>query len=1612
MLNEFASVVEGLSYTMPALPVVSNRTGRVAGEELCDPGYWVRHVREAVRFADGVSELERLGVSRFVEVGPDGVLSAMARAGVSAPLAERALFVPAMRSGHDEQTVLAGCVGAVHASGGEVDWPAYFAQTGARRVTLPTYAFQRERFWLESDGGPGDLAAVGLGTVDHPMVGAAVPVAGTDEWLFTDSWSLATHGWMADHAVFGTVIAPGTALVELALRAGREVGCATLAELTVEAPLLLPAHGAVQLQIAVRAADDASHRAIEIHSRAAPHTDDDAPPEWVRHASGVLAAGVPDGDAVADRLGGQAWPPGDAERIDVDALYDRLADHGYDYGPAFQGLTAAWRRDDVVFAEVTLDREAAETAPRFGVHPALFDAAFHAALGELREELEPGLVPLPFAWSGVRVPHGGARSLRVMLERSGPSSLRLAALDDNGVPALEVGELRTRPIEAAALRATGAGAGADSLFAIDWVQTPLVSPGDGSASFAVVGRPVPEAADAHPDIGALVRALDADEGPVPSGVLAFASARDGDPAAAARALAAETLALLQAWLADERFADSRLVIVTRGAVAVDGERPDVAHASVWGLVRSAQSEHPGRFQLVDLDGAEPPWTALLATGEPQLAIRDGRAFAPRLARPRGMVAPPGAGDGWRLGIERKGTIEGLSLVASDGGQRPLRDGEVRVGVRAAGLNFRDVLIALGIYPGAAPLGSEAAGVVIETGPGVSGLAPGDRVMGLLTDSFGPLAVTDQRMIVRMPPHWSFVDAASVPAVFLTAYYALVDLAGLQAGERLLVHAAAGGVGTAAVQIAHHLGAEVYATASPAKWDAVRALGVCDEHIASSRDLDFRERLLEASGGDGVDVVLDALAREFVDASLELLPRGGRFVEMGKADVRDPGEVAAAHPGVRYQAFDLGEAGPERIQQMLAEIVELFARGVLRHPPIRTWDVRRSADAFRFLREARHIGKIVLTIPRSFGPEATVLVTGGTAGLGAVVARHLAERHGVRRLLLVSRRGRDAAGVDELVDELARSGCEATVAACDVGDRGALAALLDALEHPLTAVVHAAGVLDDGVVTDLDPERLERVMRPKVDAALNLHELTEHLDLSDFVLFSSAAAVLGSPGQGNYGAANAGLDALAQQRRVRGLPASSLAWGLWAGTGGMSSGLGEQDLARLARMGIRPLSEDHGRELFDAARRLGEPLLLPVSLDRAMLRSAAGSGMLPPLLQGLARAAARRQPDAGGTLAHRLANVDPAAWDEVVLDVVRSHVATVLGLSSAESVDPDRSFKELGVDSLAAVELRNRLVQTTEVELTATLVFDHPTAAAIAAYVRRQLDKRSSTPAVDRPAASGTLGALLRHAHGRGAITETLPLLTEASRFLPDFRSGDELDDDRGYVVRLTSGEGRPALVCVPSFVVGSGPHQFARFANRFDGERDVYACSLPGFRGSEPVPGSWDAAIDVLAGSVRAAVGDDPFVLVGYSIGGVVAHSLAGRLGRDGTVPEGLVLIDTPTPVPAADHGQHVFSSVMTVILGRDGLAVDDRSWLAMGTYLRLVQEWQPGHAGTPSLLIRAGEPLGGAGEHRWPAWDVADDVRVLAADHFELIERYAEATADATDDWLRARAHHGATTG
>ncbi|GLX92994.1 type I polyketide synthase [Herbidospora sp. NBRC 101105] len=961
MLAAFEAELRTALFTEPQIPAATNLGGDATWTR---PSYWLDQIRHAVLFQPMIERLEAEGVRAFLEVGPEAVLAGMAHDCVTGT---GTVIASLHRRQRPEPDSLVDCLARVAVTGVPVDWAALSG--GGAHVELPTYAFDRERFWLSSLLRTGDVTSAGLRDAGHPLLGAAVDLADDGTTILTGRLAVSSAPWLGEHVMLGSAVLPGAALVDLVLDVGGRIGCDTIEEIMFEAPLVLPSRGAVDVQVVLQHAD--GPRPIRVYSRPAGEPE----AVWTRHVSGLVSAAPAPATAAAWAA---EWPPADAVPLPVDGGYERLADLGYEYGPSFQAVRALWRQGEDLLAEVALDDDQDVTG--YGVHPALLDAMFHPVL---LADTAAGELRLPFEFRGVRLLAAGARRLRVRLTSVDADGCAVQAADNLGRPVFSMESLRARPVPASALAASTGPVP----HGVDWVE--VSGPAGNGSGFAF---PEP----AH------LASLE----PVPVFVVTTLTSGDGNVPAAVRELSGQALDLIQTWVSGDRFAGSRLVFRIRA--------DDLAGAAVLGLVRSAQSEHPGRFVLLD---AEPDFTAwgsvaaAVEAGESQLTARDGVLLAPRLAR---RTAGP-----------------------------------------AAGLS-----------------------------------------------------------------------------------------------------------------------------------------------------------------------------------------------------------------------------------------------------------------------------------------EGTVLVTGGTGGLGSLVARRLVERHGVRDLLLVSRRGLDAPGAGLLVSQLGGYGARVTVAACDVSDPDALAAALALVppDRPLTAVVHTAGVLDDATVDGLTPARLDTVFAPKADAAWHLHELTRGLPLSAFVLFSSLAGVLGNPGQGNYAAANTFLDALAAHRRKAGLPGVSIAWGLWETESGMSGTLSEADTARLARAGIAPLTVEQGLDLLDAALGSREPLVVAARWNTAGLRARAETGDLPPIAHGLVRLPRRvaaggpaAGPGPSGGLGERLAGLSEPDALRLLTDTVRAHVAAVLAHGNPAGVGVDRAFSELGFDSLTAVELRNRLNAETGLLLPATLVFDHPTVNALTDYLFKTLAPATNSP---------------------------------------------------------------------------------------------------------------------------------------------------------------------------------------------------------------------------------------------------------------------------------------------
>jgi acyl transferase domain-containing protein/acyl-CoA synthetase (AMP-forming)/AMP-acid ligase II/thioesterase domain-containing protein/acyl carrier protein len=1205
MLAEFRAVAESITYHRPAVPVVSALTGRPEPELLATADYWVRHARETVRFADAIGWLGAAGVDALVEIGPDAVLSALAEECVGPDREVR--IVPAVNRRAAEVKAVLDALATLHVHGVPVAWGPVYAASGARRLDLPTYPFQRQRYWLDSNASTAADSA-------HPILDAPRPDADRPEIRHHGVLSTTRQPWLADHVIGDRVVVPATVVAELALRAGAERGAARIAELTMHTPLIIADAADHDVQVVVESADTNGNHPLTVWARQAGSTR-----PWTRQATGTVAKGeqVP--------IDTTAWPPPDAQPILLD--YDRLAASGFHYGPAFRAVTALWRRDAELFADLALPPSEAASAGRYAVHPALLDAALHAML-----LAEPqGSPRVPFSLTGVDLSAPGAAAARARITPIGPDEVRVVLTTPAGQPLASVASLVTRPIE---LEPAG------GLLRPNWVAA---TPTGGEAPYELFR------VDPQPTL---------------------------DPPAAARRLLTDTLARLRDWVSGE--APERLVVVTVRATTDD---PDPASAAVWGLVRSAQAEHPDRIALVDLCGAPASESALPAAatmGQPQLAVREGVILAP---------------------------------------------------------------------------------------------------------------------------------------------------------------------------------------------------------------------------------------------------------------VLEPVDTAQGRP----PALDTG----------------------------------------------------------------SVLITGSGGGLAGILARHLVTTYGVRRLVLASRRGARPAWAADLAAEV-------TSLACDVSDEAAVRNVVASCQPPLTAVFHLAGVLDDGVLDAMTPQRIDAVLAPKADGAWNLHRATEHHRLSAFVLYSSAVGVLGRAGQANYAAANAFLDALARHRVARSLPAQSLAWGPWAdgASGGMTERMSAVSRRQLAEDGVRAIGAAEGMALLDRALRTDEPVLVPLLVEQSTEDSPA-----------------RREPARSASVAASVSQ-EPGEWRRVLsalpvgerpaalAGLIRAELAAVLGFPDAESFPADKHFTDVGFDSLSAVQLRNRLSTFSGIRLSATIALDHPTFPELVAHVQAAMDGVLTEPAPqpEPPTPAGPdsvrFSVLYHRVMRERGAAEAMALRYMASYALPSFPMTDRAVH-AVQPVRLAEGVGgAPALMFFPGYLPLFPPVP-AALAAEFAGEHDLFLLDNPGFAADRPLPDSVATLAALHAESVRRLSTGEPVVLIGHCSGGAIAHAVASRLAAAGHPPAGVILIET-------HHGVSRRGDVRALALmsaDRDrpvhqfAELIEDSVVIAGGGYVRIFDNWEPEPIAVPAVLLRAGptrqmreiDP-----DRDWrPTWPLPHDVIDIVGDHMSVLGQDAATTAAAMRTWL-----------
>ncbi len=1373
MLAEYGAALRRVHWSEPRLGLVSNVTGALmTAAEAADVERWERHVLEPVRFSAGIAELARRGARTFVEIGPHATLVALGQElGNDASLR----FVPSLRRGRPAWEQLGEAVAALYSTGHEVDWSQWNREYAGRRVPGPTYPFEREQYWYTDlvDGVAQSRAAArpARASDEHPLLGSPFSSPAFAGSVFERRLQASDPAYLSDHRVQRRVVVPGAALVEMLHAAARASSAPAVARLTAvsfERPLVLgdDEQKTCQVIVAPQGNGSSSVQVVVADSNAGGNT-------WHTHARATLEPGASPRRSDDSLSVCRARAP---RAVSVDELYRGIAARGIKYGDSFRALVECSTGADTAFGRAELEARDAAHAARYGMHPCLLDAGWQllAAI-----EVSPNDGRATFLPSGIdevelMQPLGDSCFIYAAVRAQPDPDLLLADLTFFAADGRRCAQLigcRARRMTRALARDQARDD--ESVYEIAWssveiaASTPVVGGSwllldDGAAMASGLAAwlersgarciracrgdawrqdgdrwIVPDDSTGDERLAAAIAAAGGIRGLLDLWSTLPSCTEDADASRLVERVSAAGLATARTCAAaadDLRF----VAVLTRGGVGPEGAGPGAwdKAAAQWGLLRVLQAEYAHiDCRALDIDLGDAPLAserlaALLfgAHGEDRLAVRRDGVFAPRLvpqAGPSVSACALPASENYRVALPSRGTLEALQYATAPR-EAPGPD-DVEVRVRVTALNFRDVLNVLGMYPGKPGLpGVELVGTVCRAGENVRHLKVGDVVFGLGTGAFAAYVTVFAPGLARVPPTLSAEEAATVPLAFLTAEWGLARVASLRRGERVLIHAGAGGVGQAAVQIARAAGAEIYATAgSEEKRAYLRSQGV--RHVFDSRSASFAAAVLDATGGEGVDVVLNSLTGDMLKRSLELLRAGGRFVELGKAELLDARDVADRYPGVRYESFDLGgvlHTSPDEFRTMFERMAERFAAGELRPLRVRTYPAEQLGDAFRYMAQARHIGKVVVasrtTSTAGIRADAAYLVTGASGGIGRALLEWLVER-GAGVVVANARSLSD--GLAQRIDEWRAAGKRVEVAIGDV----AIAA--DAMRvvaiatkaAPLAGIFHAAGTLDDGLLSSQTRERFAGVLRPKL-AAWNLHRATAALDVEHFVMFGSIAGILGGPGQGNYASANAFLAALAERRRRNGLAALTVEWGPWAGSG-MAARLAPRERVLIEERGIEFLDPAMAVGLLERLLTASGPRYVVAAVDWAKVNRAARAA--PPLLRAVLSAAPR------AAASTRSSAVEVPATEvllraalperlERLTRYVQAALGAVLGMRG-RPLDAATEVAQYGFDSLMAIEFRNRVETDIGIVVPVSKLLGSATAAQLAEELAAALE---------------------------------------------------------------------------------------------------------------------------------------------------------------------------------------------------------------------------------------------------------------------------------------------------
>ena len=1322
MVEEFKAVARSINYSLPQIPLVSNLTGELADETIATADYWVEHILQPVQFAKSIEYLDRQAVDIFLEIGTKPTLTGMAKS-----ILDNKLFLHSLdRQQSDWQQILT-TLSQLYSAGLNINWLEVTKDYNAKKTSLPTYPFQRERYWFDIP-----LVATqsfktirNLDTI-HPLLERIVPTP-LKQVIFQSDLQVDLTTWLQDHVVNNKIIFPGTAYLEMAIASGiyhYRTNKLVIEDVAIDLPLYLEKPETLQLIL------DPTASTWQIYS-----LDD----EWQLHCSGKVAVLDRTIDAIAlAEIKAEFYN----HEVDTAQHYQQCQQRGVDYGKSFQGIKQLWVKDNSALGLIELPDNLDSDGYHF--HPALLDSCLQIlfAVTESNTTYIPiGLDRLEIysltedrVWSYLRIRQDSIQNKVILADvwlynAEGKAIAKLEGLKSQAV--------NSKPHWH------------DWLYEQKWIQQPVTTkalPKNDSwlifADSKGIGKQLATVLKSRQQRCHLVKYHSKFNNPQAfqdllkqhsevTGIIYFWSLDSVDNWEECKSY----LYLVQAVIKLSH--NPHVYFVTRNAQPVDNYEltSGIRYSCLWGMQKAIALEHPELSCVgIDLDSNLTDNEADLVSKEisagenKQAAYRHSQRYVSRLVRYEGEIGRQGDRETRRQGdeinlqleISNPGDLDSLKWKTVTRHQ-PL-DNEIEIEVKATGLNFRDVMVALDLYPDETKfLGLECAGVVTAVGKRVTNFQIGDEVMAIASNSFSKYVTVNSLLATSKPDSFTFTEAATIPVTFLTAYYILSHLAQLQPGEKVLIHAAAGGVGLAAIQIAQQLGAEVWATASKGKWELLKSMGVTN--IMDSRSLDFADEIMSATEGKGVDVVLNSLSGEYIPKSISVLNERGRFIEIGKQGIWSKSDVSKVKPNISYFVVDLWQITqkqPELIQQMLTQLRSRFIKSKLKPLPHTVFISDCTIDAFRYMQQGKHQGKIVIesdtqTKNRQFTLTGTYLITGGCGAIGLEVAQWLANK-GVKNIVLLGRNGVKP----ELQNKLQklRTNFHITFIKADVSSTSQLDRALWQIEltqPPLKGVIHCAGVIDDGVISDRDWNNFSNVLNPKVGGAWNLHELTQKYDLESFILFSSASSLLGSAGQINYCAANAFLDVLAHARRSQGLPAIAINWSAWQNTGLASD---VRTINSLKQKGIGAIA----------------PGLAIDILEQLLSESPTQIGVIPIDWEKYNSPAIDRysnnSPIVKTDLKQQLIDADSSQRLELAIAQITQQVGNILGIE-IEQIDLNLGFSDLGLDSLASVELRNKLQSGYDLKLSATSIFDYPNIKDLANYLLTLMFKTNLANKTDK-----------------------------------------------------------------------------------------------------------------------------------------------------------------------------------------------------------------------------------------------------------------------------------------